>query len=276
MKIVNFVRNIFSGIGFAFITFQILETFFTDFTCSFKCFIFIGISAGIIYFFLEGYVILGYLKNKITIKSNSFNGYIHVIFGDIFKQDGWKAISVNEFFDNQVDDEHVAHSSLHGQTLDRYWKDSTNRWYSDILKEFKKEGIQYQEIYRKSGNKFKFKIGSTAKLKVGADNFLFVSLTHTNLENLEAKADTKDLQEALTGLMKKARSCCAGNKLNIPLFGSGLSRTGISSYMLIDLIILSIFQSFKEGEVTKDINIVLPKRLKSSINLEYIKKTWEK
>ncbi|HGY9292822.1 TPA: macro domain-containing protein, partial [Escherichia coli] len=40
--------------------------------------------------------------------------------GDLFRQDGFKVIAFNEYFDTQVDDVIISHNSLNGLYIDNY------------------------------------------------------------------------------------------------------------------------------------------------------------
>ncbi|SUH16577.1 Uncharacterised protein [Salmonella enterica subsp. enterica] len=40
--------------------------------------------------------------------------------GDLFRQDGFKVIAFNEYFDTQVDDVVISHNSLNGLYIDNY------------------------------------------------------------------------------------------------------------------------------------------------------------
>jgi len=59
---------------------------------------------GFCWLFVDGLIVSGFLKNGIEIKSSGFDTRIFIEFGDIFKENGWKAIPVNDFFDSIVDD----------------------------------------------------------------------------------------------------------------------------------------------------------------------------
>jgi hypothetical protein len=62
------------------------------------------------------------------------------------------------------------------------------------------------------------------------------------------------LLEALNGMLVKARSECNGSPVNISLAGTWLSRSGIPSKYVIELLLISILRVSKEAEITKEIN----------------------
>lgn len=269
-----FVQHLLTSIGTSWLILQILKHFINSFNCSGWEFLFVSIVIGVIYYFVDGYCIKGYLKNKVTININSGRNKINIFFGDLFIQKGWKCISVNEFFDNIVDNKHVARASLHGYVLEKYWKDNSEKWYSDVMSDLNDNDNAFNNVDRNSGNKLKFEIGTTAKIILGADKFLFVALSHTDVKTLEAKSSIDDFQKALKGLFTRAKSCCSGETLNIPLLGGGLSRTGLSYHMIINILILHLKEITKIGDITSEINIVLDKKLQSSIDILNIKNTW--
>ena len=57
---------------------------------------------GIIWLIFDGLWFSGFLKQSIEIKSNGFDTRIVIKFGDIFQEEGWQAIAVNDFFDSIV------------------------------------------------------------------------------------------------------------------------------------------------------------------------------
>lgn len=128
---------------------------------------------------IDGLRLNGYLKRKITIVSNSFDTTITVKFGNIFRHEGWKAISVNNFFDSIVDDDLVSRTSLHGKVINTFWSGDSEAWQREVdsdLLETKCENVQ-----RKKGNSRRFSVGTTASSSSKAQNFLFVVLGQTML-----------------------------------------------------------------------------------------------
>ena len=101
-----------------------------------------------------------------------------------------------------------------------------------------------------------------------------MALSFTDVSNLETKATSSDLLKAVSRLLRKARSVCANEPLNIPLMGSGLSRIGIKNNILIHLILTAIFEETKINKVTSEIRIILPKDKASDICLNALKKDW--
>ncbi len=232
----------------------------------------ISILVGITWTIVDGYFIAGFLRNSISLSSRTYDTKIEVIFGDIFKQQGYLGIAVNDFFDSIVDDRHVSSRSLHGLMLQRYWPGNVGDWDQQIDADLSEVSRWVEQ--RTSGKGKRYPIGTTAFVRTEGKNFLCVALSRTNIENQEAKAELGDVYSAVRALLTRARSVCANEVLCIPLFGSGLSRVGISSTALLYLILTVVIEESKANKVTDVIRIVLPKVKSETINLQSLKKDW--
>lgn len=221
---------------------------------------------------VDGYFVAGFLRYKITICSNSFDTKILIKFGDLFAQEGWKAISVNDFFDNVVDDQLVSSYSLHGEAIMRYWHGDGARWQEQVYGDL--HNVQFELVSRPKGNQKRYRIGTTARASSGNNDFLFVALGKTDTDTNVTHATPESLITAVRGLLAKARSVCANRTLNMPLIGSGLSRVGIKNAVLVHLILSAIFEETKISKVTETIVLVLPKEKTAEIDLGEILRNW--
>lgn len=236
-------------------------------------FLAVGVLAGVLWFLIDGFFVAGFLRRSITLTSNAIDTTIAVKFGDLFAQDGCTAISVNEFFDSAVDEKHVASGSLHGTMLVRFWPGNTDDWDDQVSHDLR-DGV-FQDADRSApGKSRRYSIGTTAFVSKGGNDFLCVALTRTCTQSLEASATSNDLHCAMHGLLSKARTVCSGRPLNIPLLGSGLARTGIKVNIIVDMILLAIFEESRLRKITGTIRIVLPKNLRDRIDLTTIQKDW--
>lgn len=227
---------------------------------------------GIIWLIFDGLWFSGFLKQSIEIKSNGFDTRIVIKFGDIFQEEGWQAIAVNDFFDSIVDDRFVSSKSLHGILLQKYWAGNTDDWNRQVDEQL--TATECSSEKRNGGKQSRYRIGTTVAVERAGNRFLCVALSHTDISNQEAKASSSDLHQAVRGLLRKARSVCGDEPLSIPLMGSGLSRVGIKNNILVDLILTAIFEETKNNKVTSEIRIVLPKEKASKINLASLQKDW--
>ena len=227
---------------------------------------------GIIWLIFDGLWFSGFLKQSIEIKSNGFDTRIVIKFGDIFQEEGWKAIALTNFFDSIVDDRFVSSKSLHGILLQKYWAGNTDDWNRQVDEQL--TATECSSEKRNGGKQSRYRIGTTVAVEQAGNRFLCVALSHTDISNQEAKASSSDLHQAVRGLLRKARSVCGDEPLSIPLMGSGLSRVGIKNNILVDLILTAIFEETKNNKVTSEIRIVLPKEKASEINLASLQKDW--
>jgi len=269
----NLLYSFFTSLGVVWMLFEAYMSF-TESTSivTYWQYIFISATVGLIWVLIDGFFKTGYLRKMTTITSNGFDTNIVVKFGDLFKEDGWKAIAVNDFFDSQVDEKHISSNTLHGYTLKTYWGGNINEWDSQVASDL--SAITSETKRRTSGKKKLYPIGTTASVSKGSMKMLFVALTHTDINNLETKSDTVDLNHAIRGLLTKARTVCANEPLNIPLMGSGLSRIGIKNNILVDLILTAIFEETKQSKITNEIRIILPSEKINEISLHHIQKDW--
>lgn len=275
MLLLSFGKTYFSCVGviWLFVGMYNELTPLNKIGCSFWFLISIALIFAVFWFLVDGYFIDGFLKRKIVLKSNAFDTQIVIKFGDLFKQDGWKAIPVNEFFDSIVDDNHVSSKSLHGILLKNYWSRNTENWDQQINDSLSDRDF-IENVSRNPGKSKRYRIGATAIARKNGNNFLCVALTKTDIDTLQASANPIELYQSINGLLIKSREVCSGSSLNIPLIGSGLSRTGIKANIIVNIILMNIFEESKRSKITEEIRIILPKNKKKDFNLNTIQKDW--
>ncbi len=270
-------QSLFGGLGFVWL---FLETFYAlgpahESKVGFMAFLFAGLMLGCIWFAVDGWYVTGFLKRSIEITSNAIDAPITVMFGDVFAQDGCKAVSVNEFFDSAVDEKHVASNTLHGAMLTQCWAGNTADWDRQVAQDLTNTSpVDVVATRPPPGKRNRYPIGTTASVTRNGHAFLCVVLTRTCTTSLEASATSDDLQHAVRGLLAKARTVCSGRPLNIPLLGSGLARTGIKPNIIVDLMLLAIFEESRTRKITNHIRIVLPIAMRTRIDLTTIGKDW--
>ncbi|MEO0752738.1 MAG: macro domain-containing protein, partial [Pseudomonadota bacterium] len=260
----------FGAIFLALEAYEVLTN--ADVTLSFWMFVLLGLLPGAIFFLLDGYQMTGFLRREVEIRDPSNDTRISVTFGDLFAQQGWKAISVNDFFDSIVDDDIVAEKSLHGHVLNTYWGDDRSDWEKQVEKSLRTHPGHKET--RPKGNRLRYPIGTTARACVQGHKFLFVALGETNTANNVSSADAGMVIKAVRGLVAEARAACSMEPLVIPLMGSRFARVGIRSSVLVDLIITGVLEESREGHVTDEIRIVLPVSTAHEINLKNYVRNW--
>lgn len=231
------------------------------------------------YWFLIPFVILSiiiaivrvYPKISVSIPLKNTNTIVNLKFGDLFNEDGVIAIPVNEYFDSEIG-KPVSENSLHGYLITNVLGGKHKIFDDAVEKSLSK--IQFIENNREVGKSQKYPIGTTAILDFGGKKYLLFALSKTN-DKYEAYTTLSLLIDALSGLLKTARTECNGKTLNIPLIGTGLSRSGIPPKRIIELILISILQATKQGEITKNINIILHNSFFDELDIDKIKRNWE-
>jgi hypothetical protein len=226
--------------------------------------IFIGISIVI-------GVVRIYQPNKISIKINTSDTVLNIYYGDVFEPKGYTAIAVNEYFDSELG-EPVSEKSLHGMVIKRYFGGHPEAFDSAVLANL--EGCEYEQVDRNRGNCKKYPIGTTASIPANEHKFLFFALSHTNIETFKASADLATMITAIHGLFEKSRNSTGGEKLILPLIGSGISGVGLPATQLLQLIVLTIIDETKKRQICKEIDLVLHESRFEEIDLETIKRQW--
>lgn len=159
------------------------------------------------------------LKRKTILTINNSN--IIIKFGDLFDQDGLKAISFNEYFDTEVDNKIIAESSLNGiYLLNILGRDRINKLDQEIAKDThlksRENGINNK---RTSGKGVRYKLGSVF---LNGD-FLLVAFSRFNDENM-AELTLKEYVQSMISFWDEVNRVYAGRSVSIPLMGCGITR----------------------------------------------------
>ncbi|MBW9264369.1 MAG: hypothetical protein K1563_17545 [Candidatus Thiodiazotropha sp. (ex. Lucinisca nassula)] len=263
----------FFSLGAIFLVFESYEVITnSDIKFSFASYLIWSGVVALIYSLVDGHFVTGNLLGKIDLFQNTFGSKVTIKFGDLFSQSGWKAISVNDFFDHQIDDVLISSSSLHGHVVNTYWPENNEEWYEAVIADL--SGHAPVEEARPTGKTLRYPIGATAKAESESEKFLFVALGNTSIDDNTTTATAEDLICAVRGLLRKARAVCSNQPLSIPLMGSGLARVGIINSVVLDLILCGVFEELKQGKITSKIQVVLPESMEDQIDLLSIKRKW--
>ena len=212
-----------------------------------------------------------YQPKKISIEINTSDTVLNIYYGDIFKQKGYIAIAVNEYFDSELGDP-VSENSLHGMLIKQFFgghPESFDRAVDEDL-----DGINYNEISRDRGKEKKYPIGTTARISANTNNFLLFAQSHTNIDTFKAYSDLSTMVISLSGLFDKARNSTGGEPLVLPLVGSGISGVGLPATQIVQLIVLTIIDETKKRQICKQVDLVLHESRFDEIDLELIKRQW--
>ena len=210
--------------------------------------------------------------SDIKIKVANSDTTIEVLFGDLFAQDGIRAIAVNEFFDSALG-KPVSEKSLHGYFLNKCFGGYPQPFDKQVEEQLAHEPCE--EISRMEGKTKKYKIGTTAMLNAEKDRYLVFALTHTDVSNCMATADVTMMWVALHHVWQRARAECGGSPLNLPLVGSGLAKIGLPTRDLLNLVILAAITETKEKTITQRVRIVLHRDRFEDLDLRDVEAHWK-
>lgn len=222
-------------------------------------------------------VVIGLKKvwkpSKIDICVANCATRIEVVFGDLFAQEGIRAVAVNDFFDSELG-KPVSDRSLHGMLIQKCFGGHPEPFDKQVSAQL--AGVASTTVVEKvEGKNQQYAIGTTAMLEANSDRYLVFALAHSDPQTCKANADVTMMWNALNKLWARARVECGGHSLNLPLVGSGLSGLGLPTRDLLNLLILSAITVTKASEITTRIRIVLHRDRFNDLDLRDVKKHWE-
>lgn len=210
-------------------------------------------------------------KQHVTFKVGHSNTAISVRFGDLFQSVGHLAIPVNEYFDSELGLP-VSPKSLHGIVIERLF--GGHQASFDQLVAADLHSTPSVHVSRTQGKTLRYEIGTTAKISTNSHNFLLFALCKTDLVTFKAAARLPELVRALQGLCAKAQLVLGGEKLVVPLVGSGLSGIGLAPQHLLQLILLTLVDETKRTQFALEIDVVIHPSKYDEVDLSLIQEVW--
>ena len=204
-------------------------------------------------------------KNEITLNIRGMK--VIVKEGDILTTTGWKLIPFNEYFDTQVDDVIIAHSSLNGKYIESLGDDEKEALKLAIAND-NRSPLQRYDL--SDGAKTRYELGT---IKVFQD-IMMLALTHFNEQN-EAHTNRAEYEHTLRKMWKEIRRTYQGNPINIPLIGGGLTQLDDMTDKPNEQLLKCILCTLRTSNVTFDenvqISIILTKKALETVNLYELK-----
>lgn len=140
--------------------------------------------------------------------------------GDIFKQEGFKAIAFNEYFDTQVDEKIISSASLNGSFITDHLEISVADLDRHIENyNFDTDDIIGENTDRKSGKKLRFEIGAICIL----DEYLLTAFSKFDDKN-RARLTMPEYLSFLINFWDRVNRVYAQKSVSVPIFGSGITR----------------------------------------------------
>lgn len=148
------------------------------------------------------------------------NTTVEVKAGDIFSEDGLKAIAFNEYFDTQVDDVIISKASLNGQVITNHIKDLDS--LNKVIAEDKslKKKILEENVQRDMGKTTRYKLGSSVLIN---DEFVLTAFSRFD-ENNQAEITIQEYVNFLLSFWNEMNRLYAQRSVTVPVFGAGITR----------------------------------------------------
>lgn len=155
---------------------------------------------------------------EVTIKIDGTS--VTVKSGDIFNEEGLKAIAFNEYFDTVVDNTLISERSLNGIFLGSKLNGTIPELDAEIERHPFEEGeILQQGVPRTAGKTVKFRLG-TIFVK---DDFLLTAMSKFDSSN-RANLTMPEYLEFLINFWDRVNKVYAQRSVVTPIFGSGITR----------------------------------------------------
>lgn len=188
--------------------------------------------------------------------------------GDIFKEDGLKAIAFNEYFDTVVDDKIVAKKSLNGQFIMNHITNVEELDFDIEHDDDLKSNIIGRAVERKQGKTTKYKLGSSILID---DEYILTAFSRFNKEN-QAELTIQEYVNFLLTFWNEINRLYAQRSVTVPVFGSGITRfkNGFEDIDINELLRIMIW-TFKISKIRfaypAKLTIIVHDDLLSKVNL---------
>lgn len=205
---------------------------------------------------------------KISYRIKGTDVDIDIVFGNLFRKKGNKVVGVNTNFDTCVDVGKISPQSVHGQFVNKFYKNQQEKLKNEISQSLSKTRCISKNC-SDGGSRQRYAIGDIAKIQIAED--FFYLLAYANLSKKwvpEVKED--DIKDSIPKLWDYVRSN-AGNMsaLNIPVIGTNFAKLQMSRSDVIKEIVRSFIIASKEKKITSKLRIVI-----YPCDFRYIQKDW--
>lgn len=165
-------------------------------------------------------------KKSITLAINE-STKLTIEEGDLFAKGDIILIPVNEYFDVHVGDRIVDPTSIHGIFINKIWngnaKDLYDKHIKPELSKLPNSLVGTENRNQWYCNNDKYKLGTCIDITRDEKTYVLFALTHFNEKN-HAYVSRTEFHDVLVELMKHVNDMCESKVVNMPLFGTGLSR----------------------------------------------------
>jgi hypothetical protein len=218
------------------------------------------------------YIALWIWSNRLnSIDINVEGSRVTVKVGDIFQQQGLKAIAFNEYFDTQVDNKIIGEKSLNGIFIRNYLQVAV----SELDNHIENYAFDCSEILEKSdqraeGKKKRYQIGTICVY----EDYLLTAFSKFD-ENNKARLTMPEYLEFLINFWDRVNNVYAQQSVSTTIFGSGITRIkdhkNISDEDLLKIMLWTFRISEMRFKYPAKLTIVIHKDKIDQINLLDIK-----
>lgn len=211
--------------------------------------------------------------SRIEIRIPNCNCLIEVRYGDLFEQDGIRAIPVSNFFESKLG-KPVSERSVHGVLLKKHFGGGSESFDKQI--EAQLAGIASEHVQKTEGKSRSYAVGTTALITAIQHRYVLFVSAIADPQTCKVHTDVIDMWKALDNLWPRLRAEADGAPVNLPLVGSGLAGIGLPTRDVLNLIILSAINETKRREIAHRIRILLRREQPDNLDLREIKRYWER
>lgn len=225
---------------------------------------------GFVICLVVAFLIVWYRANHIsTALLNINNSILEIREGDIFKENGFKIINFNEFFDTQVDDIIISKQSLNSEYITHFYPQVSDL-DTIISSDAHSAKCILGKAERTAGKTLKYKLGTIIK----NGEYFLLAFSHFDEDN-RAYLEINDFIDCLINMWNECDIYYGGNTVVLPLLGSGITRfrgyENITDQELLEILIWSFKMSRIRFQYPARAKIILTKDCLSKINLYDIK-----
>lgn len=259
--VINFFRDFLSLLGIVWTFTEIFDFFAQNISgwlsANYKI---ILIATVIVSIFIQFRLII--IKKR--IKGTDIS--IEVKVGNLFRQKGNKIIGVNTNFDTRVDNNYINPDSVHGQFINKYYKNNVNKLDLEILTELNSKQIINTNCCT-GGKQNRYKIGETIRIQNKNEDFFLLAYSDLNTDWCTT-CTYDDIQNAISEFwIYIATSANNMKDINMPIIGSKFAKLQITRSQIIKDLIQSFIISSKEKKLTSTFRIIVcPKDFKLLFN----------
>jgi hypothetical protein len=145
---------------------------------------------------------------------------VNIVTGDIFKQEGLKAIAFNEYLDTQVDNVIISKASLNGKFVESELMDTVAVLDAHIANfSFDDEDVVATNVQRRIGKTTRYRLGTICVY----NDYLLTAFARFDTNN-QANLTMPEYLEFLINFWDKVNKVYAQQSVSTTIFGSGITR----------------------------------------------------